>query len=69
MEDLFSAGFWDCVRDYERSGQRKGQAVFNAAAFFYPEETRALHSSSVDPFYGDGKVSAFLTALAEKLTA
>lgn len=68
MEDLFSAGFWECVRDYQKADQRYGQAVFNASAFFYPEEARKLAGAPFDPFYSDSDVPTFLEHLGDMLT-
>jgi hypothetical protein len=42
---------------------RVGQAVFNTAMAWAGERANALRGSSVDPFYDDEKVNAFLDAL------
>lgn len=68
MEELFGPGFWAYVSDAEKSGQRRGQAVYNAAATFYPEETSKLNSTTYDPFYSDYMVGAFLERLGDMLT-
>lgn len=67
MENLFSYKFWNAVARKQREGQRKGQSVFNSALEFYPSEAGALRGSSCDPFYQDGKVSAFLRKLADNV--
>jgi hypothetical protein len=68
MEDLFSYDFWQLVASRVREGQRRGQAVFNTAYYFYTDEVRVLDGSIYDPFYDDRKVEEFLTRLADLLT-
>lgn len=68
MEKLFGPDFWAYVSDAEKSGQRKGQAVYNAAAVFHPVEAWELNSTHVDPFYNDDNIGPFLEWLAEKCT-
>lgn len=68
MEDLFLPEFWEYVRAKQRQGQRRGQAIFNVAYFFWPKEARILCSSPVDPFYQDGNIPYFLEELADLLT-
>lgn len=66
-EALYGPEFWAVVASKQREGQRKGQAVFNTAADFFPAETRAVNSL-YDPFYRDENVSPFLERLTELLT-
>jgi hypothetical protein len=68
MEELFSLEFWDVVASKRREGQRKGQAIFNTAFYFWPIEARRLSDSTVDPFYQDGNIPYFLENLADLLT-
>lgn len=53
--------------EFFRSQQkhRTGQAVFNAAHAVVPKKVNALWGTSVDPFYDDSRVVAFLEALGE----
>lgn len=68
MEELFSPEFWAVVSSKQREGQRKGQAVFNTAADFFPTESRKLSGTFADPFYHDYRIEAFLTGIVEYLT-
>lgn len=68
MNNIFPASFWAQVRENQFADQRYGQAVFNAAAVFYPEETGTLSGGVHDPFYRDESVPQFLSALGELLT-
>ncbi len=68
MEDLFSPEFWEYVAAKQKQGQRRGQAIFNVAFFFWPIEARKLSGSTVDPFYQNGNVPYFLEELADLIT-
>lgn len=48
-------------------GQRFGQAVFNTASYFWPDQVRPLAGSSYDPFHNDEKVEQFLTVVLERV--
>jgi hypothetical protein len=43
---------------------RRGQALFNAAHFLYPEQANKLRMTHVDCFQKDDRIPAFLEALA-----
>ena len=68
MRTIFSAEFWQMVREKEKEGQRNGQAVFNTAVHFWPETARRFSSTTYDPFYRDERVDIFLERVADHLT-
>jgi hypothetical protein len=49
-------------------GQRFGQAVYNTASYYWPQEVNPLAGSSFDPFHNDNKVPEFLTVVLERIT-
>lgn len=46
--------------------QRKGQAYFNALVLVAPELAELIRGTKDDPFYDDGNLPAFMTAIFGK---
>lgn len=64
MPPYFKAGV---IYRQRVQGQRFGQAVFNTASYYWPNEVRPLAGSSYDPFHRDEKVEEFLTVVKERV--
>ena len=65
MPPYFKAGV---IYRQRVEGQRFGQAVFNTASYYWPQEVRPLAGSIHDPFHNDAKVEDFLNVVLERVT-
>lgn len=54
------SSFFACMREYQKAGQRQGQAAYNAFYQVWPYEANQITGTDLDPFYDDKRVPAFM---------
>ena len=64
-EDLISA-FYRMMSHFIDSGQRAGQAAFNAATHVFPKEAEQARSTELDCFYLDERIPDFLAHIMKE---
>lgn len=65
MTDMVAEVLKLAISIIENTGQRKGQAIFNAASHLMPKAAELARGTEIDPFYNDKKINSFIAHLYE----